>query len=152
MAPTTGTVRLHRVLKAPPERVYRAFIDPKAMVKWIPPRGFTGEVHSMDARVGGGYRMSFTNFSGGGSHSFGGKFVEMVPGERLRYTDKFDDPNLPGEMHVSVTLRKVMGGTDVTIVQEGIPAVIPVEMCYLGWQESLDQLAGVVEPEIPSGT
>jgi uncharacterized protein YndB with AHSA1/START domain len=148
--PPTGTVRLHRVLRAPPERVYKAFLDPKAMVKWLPPRGFTGEVHGMDARVGGGYRMTFTNFASGQTHSFGGKYVELVPGERLRYTDRFDDANLPGEMHMAVTLRKVMGGTDLAIVQEGIPAVIPVEMCYLGWQESLAALADLVEPEIPS--
>jgi len=146
----TGTVRLHRVLHAPPERVYRAFLDPKAMAKWLPPRGFVGEVHGMDARVGGGYRMSFTNFGSGQTHSFGGKYVELVPNERLRYTDKFDDPHLPGEMHVAVTLRKVSVGTDLTIVQEGIPAAIPVEACYLGWQESLCGLADVVEPEIPS--
>jgi uncharacterized protein YndB with AHSA1/START domain len=149
--PATGTVRLHRVFKAPPERVYKAFLDPKAMVKWLPPHGFTGEVHSMDARVGGGYRMSFTNFGTGHSHSFGGKYVELTPPDRLRYTDRFDDPNVPGEMHVSVTLRKVLCGTDVTIVQEGIPASIPVEFCYLGWQESLANLAHVVEPEIPAG-
>jgi uncharacterized protein YndB with AHSA1/START domain len=145
----TGTVRLHRVIKAPPEHVYRAFIDPKAMAKWSPPHGFTGEVHSMDARVGGGYRMSFTNYRTGQSHSFGGTFVEMTPNERIRYTDKFDDPNLPGEMQVTVTLRPVMGGTDLTIVQEGLPAVIPVEMCYLGWQESLVMLANLVEANIP---
>lgn len=148
--PATGTVRLHCVLKAPPERVYKAFLDPKAMVKWMPPHGFTGEVHSMDARVGGGYRMSFTNFGSGHSHSFGGKIVEMKPNELLRYTDRFDDPNMPGEMHVSVTLRKVLVGTDLTIVQEGIPAAIPVEFCYAGWQESLALLANVVEPEIPA--
>lgn len=148
--PQTGTVRLHRVLRAPPERVYRAFLDAKAMVKWLPPHGFTGEVHSIDARVGGGCRMSFTNFGSGQTHSFRCTYVELVPIERLRYTDKFDDPNLPGEMHVSVTLRKVSVGTDLTIVQEGIPAPIPVEACYLGWQESLTALANVVEPEIPS--
>lgn len=151
MANASNTVRLHRVLKAPAERIYRAFIDPAAMVKWLPPHGFTGTVHEMDARVGGGYRMSFTNFSGGGSHSFGGKYVEMQPGELLRYTDKFDDPNLPGEMNVTVNLRTVSCGTEVQIVQEGIPAVIPAEMCYLGWQESLQQLANLVEPEIPAG-
>jgi uncharacterized protein YndB with AHSA1/START domain len=149
MSNSTGTVRLHRVLKAPPERVYRAFLDPEAMVKWLPPHGFTGKVHSIDPRVGGGYKMSFTNFSTGISHSFGCTYNELVPGERLHYTDKFDDPNLPGEMNVTVTLRKVLGGTDLSIVQEGIPAAIPVEMCYLGWQESLIQLAAVVEPEIP---
>ena len=149
MSNSTGTVRLHRVLKAPPERVYRAFLDPEAMVKWLPPHGFTGKVHSIDARVGGGYKMSFTNFSSGNSHSFGCTYNELVPGEKLRYTDKFDDPNLPGEMNVTVTLRKVLCGTELSIVQEGIPAAIPVEMCYLGWQESLNQLAAVVEPEIP---
>ncbi len=147
----TGTVKLHRVLRAPPERVYRAFIDPEAMAKWLPPHGFTGKVHEMDARVGGVYRMSFTNFSGGGSHSFGGKYLEMVPNERLRYTDAFDDPNLPGTMHTTVTFAKVSMGTELTIVQEGIPEAIPVEACYLGWQESLALLAHVVEPEIPAG-
>jgi len=146
---TTGTVRLHRVLKAPADRVYRAFLEPEAMVKWLPPHGFTGKVHSIDARVGGGYKMSFTNFSSGNSHSFGGTYQELVPGEKLRYTDKFDSPGLPGEMNVTVTLRKVMCGTELTIVQEGISAAIPAEMCYLGWQESLNQLAAVVEPEIP---
>jgi uncharacterized protein YndB with AHSA1/START domain len=149
MSNSPGTVRLHRVLKAPAERVYRAFLEPEAMVKWLPPNGFVGKVHSMDARVGGGYKMSFTNFSSGSSHSFGGTYIELVPGERLRYTDKFDDANLPGEMNVTVTLRKVLCGTELSIVQEGIPAVIPVEMCYLGWQESLTQLAAIVEPEIP---
>jgi uncharacterized protein YndB with AHSA1/START domain len=149
MPNTTGTVRLHRVLNAPAERVYRAFLEPEAMVKWLPPRGFTGKVHSSDARVGGGYKMSFTNFSSGNSHSFGGTYHELVPGEKLRYTDKFDDANLPGEMNVTVTLRKVMCGTELSILQEGIPAAIPIEMCYLGWQESLNQLADVVEPEIP---
>ncbi len=151
MTNATHTIRLHRVLKAPPERVYRAFIDPGAMCKWLPPHGFTGAIHSMDARVGGGYRMSFTNFANGGSHSFGGKFVEMVPGERLRYTDKFEDANLPGEMTVTVTFRKVSMGTDVSIVQEGVPAVIPAEACYLGWQESLGMLAQLVEADIPAG-
>jgi uncharacterized protein YndB with AHSA1/START domain len=151
MAESGGTVRLHRVLRAPAERVYRAFLEPEAMVKWLPPYGFTGKVQSMDARVGGGYRMSFTNFGTGNSHSFGGTYVELVPNERLRYTDKFDDPNLPGEMQVTVTLRQVMCGTELSIVQEGIPAAIPAEMCYLGWQESLVQLAHVVEPEIPDG-
>ncbi len=152
MPPAANTIRLHRVLRAPPERVYRAFIDPDAMVKWLPPHGFTGKVHQMDARVGGGYRMSFTNFANGGSHAFGGKYVEMVAGEKLRYTDKFDDPNLPGEMTVTVTFRKVMVGTEISIVQEGIPAVIPPEACYLGWQESLSLLAGLVEADIPAGT
>jgi uncharacterized protein YndB with AHSA1/START domain len=146
---STGTVRLHRVLKAPPARVYRAFLEPDAMVKWLPPCGFTGKIHSIDARIGGGYKMSFTNFSSGHSHSFGAKYHELVPGEKLRYTNEFDDPNLPGQMQVTVTLCAVMCGTELTIVQEGIPAAIPVEMCYLGWQESLSQLATVVEPEIP---
>jgi len=145
----TGTVRLHRVLTAPPERIYRAFLDADAMAKWLPPHGFTGKVHSMDAREGGGYRMSFTNFSSGNSHSFGGTFVELVPNERIRHTDKFDDPNLPGEMQTTIVLRKVMVGTEIEIVQEGIPAVIPTEACYLGWQESLTLLAQLVQPEIP---
>ena len=145
----TGTVRLHRVLTAPPERIYRAFLDPAAMSKWLPPHGFTGHVQSMDARVGGSYRMSFTNFSSGNSHSFGGTFVELVPNERIRHTDTFDDPNLPGEMQTTITLRKVMVGTEIEIVQEGIPAVIPTEACYLGWQESLTLLAQLVQPEIP---
>lgn len=145
----TGTVRLHRVLTAPPERIYRAFLDADAMAKWLPPHGFTGRVHSMDAREGGGYRMSFTNFSSGNSHSFGGTFVELVPNERIRHTDKFDDPNLPGEMQTTIVLRKVMVGTEIEIVQEGIPAVIPTEACYLGWQESLTLLAQLVQPEIP---
>jgi uncharacterized protein YndB with AHSA1/START domain len=149
MSQPAGTVRLHRVLKAPPERIYRAFLEPEAMVKWLPPHGFTGKVHSMDARIGGGYKMSFTNFNTGHAHSFGGTYNELVPGEKLRYSDKFDDPNLPGEMSVTVTLRKVICGTELSIVQEGIPAAIPVEMCYLGWQESLNQLAAIVEPEIP---
>jgi uncharacterized protein YndB with AHSA1/START domain len=148
---STGTIRLHRVLKAPAERVYRAFLDPAAMVKWLPPRGFTGVVHSMEARVGGGYRMSFTNFGTGKSHSFGGTYRELSPAERIRYTDRFEDPGLPGEMQVTVTFRTVLCGTEMTIVQEGVPAAIPVEMCYLGWQESLNQLAAVVEPEIPDG-
>ena len=147
-----STIKLHRVFKTTPERLYKAFLDPEAMVKWLPPHGFTGKVHSMDARVGGGYRMSFTNFGAGGSHSFGGTYVELKPGERIRYTDKFDDPNLPGEMNVTIDLRKVACGTDLRIVQEGIPAVIPTELCYLGWQESLTLLALLVEPEIPSGT
>lgn len=145
----TGTVRLHRVLRAPPERVYRAFVEPDAIAKWIPPYGFTCTVHHMDVRVGGSFRMSFRNFSTGGSHSFGGEYHELVPGQRLRYTDKFDDPNLPGEMTVTVTLQAVSCGTDLAIVQEGIPAVIPPEMCYLGWQESLLQMAQLVEPDIP---
>ena len=149
MTAKTGTVRLHRVLTAPPERIYRAFLDADAMCKWLPPHGFTGHVHSMDARVGGGYRMSFTNFSSGNSHSFGGTFVELVPNERIRHTDKFDDPNLPGEMQTTIVLRKVSVGTEIEIVQEGIPAVIPTEACYLGWQESLTLLAQLVQPEIP---
>ncbi len=144
-----NTVRLHRVLRATPERVYRAFLDPEAMAKWLPPFGFTGKVHEMDARVGGGYRMSFTNFGTGQSHSFGSTYVELTPYERIRHTDKFDDPNLPGEMQVTITLREVACGTDLSIVQEGIPDVIPIEMCYLGWQESLTMLAQLVEPEIP---
>jgi len=151
MADQSGTVRLHRVLRAPPERIYRAFIDPEAMAKWLPPYGFTGKVHDMDARAGGGYRMSFTNYGTGHSHSFAGKYVELTPHTLIRYTDRFDDPNLPGEMRVTVSLRKVVCGTELSIVQEGIPAVIPVEMCYLGWQESLSQLAQLVEPEIPDG-
>lgn len=145
----TGTVKLHRVLRAPPERVYRAFLDADAMAKWIPPFGFTCKVHHMDAKVGGTFRMSFTNFGTGSSNAFGGEYLELVPNERLRYTDKFDDPNLPGEMHVTVVLTKVSCGTEIAIVQEGIPEVIPTEMCYLGWQESLMQLATLVEPEIP---
>ena len=149
MPTQTGTVRLHRVLTAPPERIYRAFLDADAMCKWLPPHGFTGHIHSMDARVGGGYRMSFTNFSSGNSHSFGGTFVELVPNERIRHTDKFDDPNLPGEMQTTIVLRKVSVGTEIEIVQEGIPAVIPTEACYLGWQESLTLLAQLVQPEIP---
>jgi uncharacterized protein YndB with AHSA1/START domain len=151
MSNSTNTVRLHRVLRAPAERVYRAFLEPDAMVKWLPPHGFTGKVHQMDARVGGGYRMSFTNFGTGKSHSFGGKYVELTPHERIRYTDAFDDPILPGEMQVTVTLRKVACGTEIEIVQAGLPDVIPVEFCYLGWQESLSLLAHLVEPEIPDG-
>ena len=151
MPTPTGTVRLHRVLRASPERVYRAFLDPDAMAKWVAPHGFTGKVHDMDARVGGGYRMSFTNFGTGTSHSFAGKYVELTPHTRLRYTDQFDDPNLPGEMQVTVALKAVACGTELTIVQDGIPAAIPVEFCYLGWQESLTLLAHLVEPEIPDG-
>jgi uncharacterized protein YndB with AHSA1/START domain len=151
MPTPTGTVRLHRVLRASPERVYRAFLDPDAMVKWLPPHGFTGKVHHMDARAGGGYHMSFTNFSSGKSHSFRGTYVELTPHLLLRYTDRFDDPNLPGEMQVTVSLAPVACGTEVSIVQEGIPAAIPVEFCYLGWQESLTLLAQLVEPEIPDG-
>ena len=146
---STNTIRLHRVLRAPPERIYRAFTDADAMVKWLPPNGFTGKVHQMDARAGGSYKMSFTNFTTGKSHSFGGKYLELTPHERIRYTDQFDDPNLPGEMNTSITLRKVSGGTEINIVQEGVPAVIPAEACYLGWQESLTLLAQLVEPEIP---
>jgi uncharacterized protein YndB with AHSA1/START domain len=144
-----NTIRLHRVLRATPERVYRAFLDPAAMAKWLPPNGFTGKVHEMDARVGGGHRMSFTNFTTGKSHSFGGRYLELAPNERIRYTDRFDDANLPGEMQVTVTLRKVSVGTEVNIVQEGVPEVIPAEACYLGWQESLVLLAKLVEAEIP---
>ena len=145
----TGTIRLHRVLRAPPERVYRAFLDPDAMARWLPPYGFTGKVHQLDARVGGRHRMSFTNFSTGASHAFGGEYLELVPHERIRYTDVFDDPNLPGEMSVTVSLVPVSCGTELNVVQAGIPEVIPAEMCYLGWQESLAQLAKLVEPEIP---
>jgi uncharacterized protein YndB with AHSA1/START domain len=148
-AANTNTIRLHRVLRAPPERIYRAFLDPDAMVKWLPPNGFTGKVHHMDARVGGSHKMSFTNFSTGTSHSFGGTYLELRPGELIRYTDKFDDANLPGQMQVTVTFRKVAVGTEVSIVQEGVPAVIPPEACYLGWQESLTLLAKLVEAEIP---
>ena len=145
----TNTIKLHRVLRASPEKIYRAFLDPDAMAKWLPPNGFTGKVHQMDAKVGGGYKMSFTNFSTGKSHSFGGKYVELIPNERIRYTDKFDDPNLAGEMSATITLKKVFCGTELNIVQEGIPAVIPAEACYLGWQESLMLLAKLVEAEIP---
>lgn len=145
---STGTIHLHRVLRARPERIYRAFLDADAMSKWLPPYGFTCKVDHMDARVGGSYKMLFTNFSTGQSHSFGGAYRELLPYEKIRYTDSFDDPALPGEMHTTVTLRPVAGGTDVSIVQEGVPASIPVEMCYLGWQESLAQLARLVEPEL----
>ena len=151
MSNLTNTVRLHRVLRASPERVYRAFLDPDAMAKWIPPHGFTGKVHHMDATVGGSYKMSFTNFGTGKSHSFGGKYVELKPHELIRYTDQFDDPNLPGEMQVTLSLRSVSCGTELTIIQEGLPSAIPVELCYLGWQESLSLLAHLVEPEIPDG-
>ena len=144
-----GTVRFHRVLRAPPERVFKAFIDTNVMIKWLPPNGFTGKVHSMDARVGGKFEMSFTNFSSGNGHSFGGEYLEMIPGQKLRYTDVFDDPNLPGKMTVTVNFRKVTAGTDMEIVQEGIPDAIPTEMCYLGWQESLLLLGKLVEAEIP---
>jgi len=145
----TNTIRLHCVLRATPERVYRAFIDADAMVKWLPPNGFTGKVHHLDATVGGSYKMSFTNFTSGNSHSFGGEYLELVPNERIRHTDTFDDPNLPGTMQTTVVLTKVAVGTDVAIVQEGVPAVIPPEACYLGWQESLALLAKLVEAEIP---
>ena len=149
MPTDTNTIRLHRVLRTKPERVYRAFLDPDAMVKWLPPNGFTAKMHHMDARVGGGHRMSFTNFTSGKSHSFGGTYLELTPNERIRYTDKFDDANLPGEMQVTVTLKQVSVGTEVNIVQEGVPAVIPAEACYLGWQESLILLGKLVEAEIP---
>jgi uncharacterized protein YndB with AHSA1/START domain len=145
----TGTVRLHRALRAKPEKIYRAFLNADAMAKWIPPYGFTCKVHHLDARVGGTFRMSFENFSTGNGHSFGGSYLELVPGELIRYTDKFDDPNLPGEMQVTVSIRQVSCGSELAIVQEGIPEVIPLEMCYLGWQESLAQLANLVEPDIP---
>ena len=149
MAPTTNTIRLHRVLRAAPEKVYRAFLDAGAMAKWLPPNGFTGKVHQLDAKVGGSYKMSFTNFGTGQSHSFGGKFLELVPHERIRHTDQFDDANLPGEMQTTITLKKVSCGTELNIVQEGVPAAIPTEACYLGWQESLALLAKLVEAEIP---
>ena len=145
----TNTVRLHRVLKAKPEKIYRAFLSPDAMAKWIPPYGFTCTVHHMEPKVGGTFKMSFTNFTTGKGHSFGGEYLELVPNERLHYTDKFDDPNLPGVIKVTVTLKKVSCGTELNVTQEGIPEVIPLEMCYLGWQESLEQLARLVEPEIP---
>lgn len=147
-----NSVSLHRVLRAPAERVYRAFLDPDALAKWSPPYGFTGHVDSMDARVGGGYRMRFTNFGTGSSHSFGGTYVELSPHECIRYTDSFDDPGLPGVMQVTVRLVAVSCGTEIRILQEGIPAVIPPELCYLGWQESLVQLAQLVEPDIPDGS
>ena len=146
---STGTVTLHRVLKAKPEKIYRAFLNAAAMAKWLPPYGFTCTVHHMDAKVGGSFKMSFENFSNGQQHSFGGQYLELVPDQLIRYNDKFDDPNLPGEMQVTVSFKAVMGGTELTALQSGIPAVIPVEMCYLGWQESLAQLAQLVEPEIP---
>lgn len=149
VASATGTVRLHRFLKAPPERVYKAFLDADAMAKWLPPHGFTGKVHTMDATVGGGYKMSFTNFGTGQTHGFGGTYVELTPHRRIRYTDQFDDSNLPGTMHVTIELRKVMTGTELNIVQEGLPPQIPVEFAYLGWQESLTLLAHLVEPNIP---
>jgi uncharacterized protein YndB with AHSA1/START domain len=146
---STSTVRLHRVLRAAPEKVYRAFLDADAMVKWLPPNGFTGKVHHLDAKVGGTYRMSFTNFTTGQSHSFGGAYLELVPHERIRHTDTFDDPSLPGEMHTTVSLKKVSVGTELSVVQEGIPEAIPPEACYLGWQESLTLLAQFIEAEIP---
>ena len=149
MSTETGTVRLHRVLRAPAERVYKAFTDKSALERWLPPYGFTGTIHEIDIRVGGGYRMSFTNFGTGNSHSFKVEYVELVPNERIRHTDRFEDENLPGEMDVSIDLKTLICGTDISIVQEGIPSVIPVEMCYLGWQESLDQFARLVEPDIP---
>ena len=146
---TDRTVRLHRVLRAKPEKVYRAFLEPAAMSKWLPPYGFSCEVHHMDARVGGTFRMTFNNFSSGHGHSFGGEYLELVPNELLRYTDRFEDPNLPGTLHVTVRLKPVLVGTEIAIEQTGIPDIIPLEMCYLGWQESLAQLATLVEPEIP---
>ena len=149
---STNTVRLHRVLRAKPERVYRAFIDADAMAKWLPPNGFTGKVHQLDAKVGGTYKMSFTNFSTGHSHSFGGKYLELVPGQRIRYTDRFDDPNLPGEMLTTISITQVSAGTELNVIQEGIPAMIPADACYVGWQESLTLLAKLVEAEIPDGT
>jgi uncharacterized protein YndB with AHSA1/START domain len=145
----TNAIGLHRVLQAPPERVYRAFLDASAIVKWLPPNGFTCQVHHLEAKVGGTYKMSFTNFSTGNSHSFGGEYLELIPNERIRHTDRFDDPNLPGEMQTRITLKQVSVGTDLNIVQEGIPAAIPAEACYLGWQESLKLLAQLVEAEIP---
>jgi uncharacterized protein YndB with AHSA1/START domain len=147
---STNTIRLHRVLTATPEKVYRAFLDPDALARWLPPNGFTGKVHHLEARVGGTRKMSFTNFTTGSGHSFGGEYRELVPFERLRYSDRFDDPNLPGEMQVTVTIRKVAVGTDLSIVQEGVPDAIPLEACYLGWQQSLLNLARLVEPEIPN--
>ncbi len=146
-----NTVQLHRVLRTSPEKLYKAFLDPDALVKWLPPHGFTAKLHQIDVRVGGGYKMSFTNFGTGKSHSFACKYVELTPHSRIRYTDKFDDPNLPGEMQVTISLRKVLCGTELEITQEGIPPAIPVEFCYLGWQESLSLLTNLVEPEIPDG-
>lgn len=145
----TGTVRLHRVIRATPERIYRAFLDADAMAKWLPPNGFTGKVHHVDAKVGGTFKMSFTNFTTGNGNSFGGEYLELLPNERICHTDKFDDPNMPGEMRTTVSLKQVSCGTELSIVQEGIPAMIPTEMCYLGWQDSLTLLAQLVEPEIP---
>ena len=146
---TTNTVRLHRMIRATPERIYRAFLTPEAITKWLPPNGFTCKVHQMDAKVGGSYKMSFTNFSSGHSHAFGGEYLELLPHQRIRYTNVFDDPNLPGQMVTTITLAPVLCGTELNAVQEGIPAAIPVEMCYLGWQESLTLLTMLVEPEIP---
>jgi len=146
---STNTVRLHRVVRATPEKVYRAFLEPDAMVKWLPPHGFTGKVHHMEAKIGGTYKMSFTNFTTGQSHAFGGTYLELVPHERIRHTDKFDDPSLPGEMLTTISLKNVSVGTEIDIVQEGLPEAIPEEACYLGWQESLALLAQLVEPEIP---
>jgi uncharacterized protein YndB with AHSA1/START domain len=146
-----NTVKLHRVLRAPAERIYRAFLNPEAMAKWLPPHGFTGKVHEIRAEVGGTYKMSFTNLTTGNSHSFGGEFLELVPNERIRHTDKFDDPNLPGQMQTTISLKKVSVGTELTVVQEGIPSAIPAEACYLGWQESLTLLAQLVEAEITEG-
>jgi Uncharacterized conserved protein len=147
---SSNTIRLYRVLRAAPEKIYRAFTDPDAMAKWLPPYGFIAKMHHAEVKVGGTFRMSFTNFTTGNSHSFGGSYLELVPNERLRYTDKFDDPNLPGEMTVTVNLNKVACGTELHIEQAGVPAVIPPEMCYLGWQESLEQLTKLVEPDIPN--
>ena len=147
---STGTIQLHRVLRAPPQRVYRAFLDAAAIAKWLPPFGFTCTVHHMEAKVGGTHKMSFTNFTTGQGHSFGGRYRDLVPFERIRYTDSFDDPSLPGEMQTTVTLKQVSCGTELSVVQEGVPAAIPLEMCYLGWQDSLTQLANLVEPEIPA--
>jgi uncharacterized protein YndB with AHSA1/START domain len=148
---STSTIRLHRVLRTTPEKLYRAFLEGDAMVKWLPPHGFTGRIHHMDAKVGGTYKMSFTNFSSGKSHSFGGEYLELVPHERIRHTDRFDDPNLPGEMQTTITLKKVSCGTELDVVQEGVPEIIPAEACYVGWQESLELLTKLVEPEIPDG-
>jgi uncharacterized protein YndB with AHSA1/START domain len=146
---STNTIRLHRVVRSTPERIYRAFLDADAMAKWLPPNGFTGKVHHLEAKVGGTFKMSFTNFTSGSSHSFGGEYLELTPDERIRHTDKFDDPNLPGEMQTTINLNKVSCGTELSIVQEGVPAAIPPEACYLGWQESLILLAKLVEAEIP---
>jgi uncharacterized protein YndB with AHSA1/START domain len=151
VANETSTVQLHRVLRAPPERVYRAFTDAGALERWLPPFGFIGKVHEIEVSVGGGYRMTFTNFGTGSSHSFGVKYTELIPAQRIRHTDRFDDPNLPGEIQVSIDLKAVACGTELSIVQAGIPSAIPVEFCYLGWQESLEMLARLVEPNIPDG-